>query len=342
MGKLIQSFYRGVATSSLPPRAAFSLIRQVALLCVAVKDPRGFLREKEKRDLPLIPSNAGYGHEYWIRRYSGYSGRVYGAIEHGVYFGDNTSTSMNPIPGEWRFGSFITYGDYRMQLLSKAYPEHLIVKIGPYIQYSSSDRGYKESIRGMFLRREGRTLAAFPAHSVRNGKRKFSHEEFAEAVDGYAAKMDCLNKVACISPMDFREEILSPYRERGFVVATSGEDPRSFLPRQRAVMELSDITVSNDLGTHVGYSVCLGVPHVILNPVKENDIEGLDVGTNKEVLIRQKRLFHRVFSGKSAMGVITGEQRSLVDYFWGDECLAPESMRDALDQIEEHSRRFLQ
>lgn len=340
MGRRLQSFYKTIASSPLPPYAAFSLIRIISSACALLKSPQSVLEGDGRIIKPLIPSNDGYGHEYWLKRYCGYSGNVYGAIEHGVYFGDNTSTTMNPIPNEWRFGSFITYGKYRADLLKAAYPKHLITRFGPYIQYVQSDCEYKEALRKALPKEEGKTLTVFPAHSVKHGKRKFDHANLAEVTAGFAASNGYQNTIACISPMDFVEETLSEYQARGFIIATSGIDPYSFLPRQRAVMELSDITVSNDLGTHVGYSVSLGVPHTIIDPVEDDDMDGLDSGTHKDVLIRQKRIFNDAFSAERSVGEITKEQRQLVKYFWGDSFLSPEEMSAAFQSMNAHRELF--
>ena len=47
------------------------------------------------------------------------------------------------------------------------------------------------------------------------------------------------------------------------VCAGHAYDPH-FLDRLRTLIELSDITLSNNLGTHIGYCVSLGKPHWII------------------------------------------------------------------------------
>lgn len=42
---------------------------------------------KEIRDsISFIPQNHGYGHEYWLKKYSHWNKPIYGEIEHGIYY----------------------------------------------------------------------------------------------------------------------------------------------------------------------------------------------------------------------------------------------------------------
>jgi hypothetical protein len=56
-----------------------------------------------------------------------------------------------------------------------------------------------------------------------------------------------------------------PYREHGFQVVTAGHRSDSyFLSRLKDIIELSDYTMSNFVGTHIGYCISLGKPHYII------------------------------------------------------------------------------
>lgn len=42
----------------------------------------------------------------------------------------------------------------------------------------------------------------------------------------------------------------------------------NFLNRLKTIILLSDYTCSNSIGTHTGYCVYLGKPHLVINPVQ--------------------------------------------------------------------------
>ena len=56
------------------------------------------------------------------------------------------------------------------------------------------------------------------------------------------------------------------YIDKGFQIVCNGtRSDRWFLSRQRDLFELADFSMSNDVGTHIGYSIAMGVPHYIFN-----------------------------------------------------------------------------
>ena len=56
---------------------------------------------------------------------------------------------------------------------------------------------------------------------------------------------------------DIQQGFDKKYRNKGYRIVSSGtrNDPY-FLNRQRDLMELADMTISNNIGTHIGYSIC--------------------------------------------------------------------------------------
>ena len=280
-------------------------------------------------------SNEGYGHEHWLKEYSGYRGDISAQIEHGVYFGRNVSPYVNVIPNEWEISAFLTYGPYRKMLIRDAYPNAFVQAIGPYIQYAKTNTKYREELRGSLLPGQ-KTVVLIPAHSVANGRIVFSHETLIQKSKRYARDRGIRNLVVCLSPMDINGSLANMYRENGFVVATCGDAANDFLPRQRAIFELADTTLSNAMGTHIGYSIAMGVPHRIIEPVSlDAKISGRCIapGIDLEAYSAERDSFLAAFCTDDEGRRTTQLQRNLYEEYWGGGIqLAPDEMLEVLNE----------
>lgn len=311
MGNFAIRLYRAVAALPISPAVKFSMVRSARAAVYRHREAAG----SSPQEACLVMSNEGYGNEHWLREYSNYKDDVYAQIEHGVYFGENTSPNVNPIPQEHEIGSFITYGEYREKCLRCAYPKANIVTVGPYIRYAPTDKEYKEELQSKLVS-EKRTLTLFPAHSVREGKIAFGHADLIFSCKEIAERNGFGNLIVCLSPMDYKSDLVNLYKSESFVVATSGDNNINFLPRQRAIFEVSDLTVSNDLGTHLGYSVAMGVPHRFVDVVSFS-AKVFPPGVNMQLLEQERSSIIRAFSDLSNLCETTAEQMELVDYYWG-------------------------
>ena len=332
MGDRALKTYRCISASPLPPKVKFGIVKAMRNLAYAV-------RRDKTRHACLIMSNEGYGHEYWLKEYSGYRGDVFAQIEHGVYFGRNVSPHVNVIPNEWEISAFLTYGPYRKKLICEAYPNALVQAVGPYIQYVKTDENYREELRGS-LQPGQRTLVLFPAHSVSNGYIQFSHEALIQKCIGYARNRGINNLIVCLSPMDINGSLANAYRENGFVVATCGNVANDFLPRQRAIFELADITISNAMGTHIGYSIYMGVPHRIIEPVSlDAKVAGRCIapGVDLRAYSMERDLFLEAFYIDDEGRQTTPLQQNLYEEYWGGNiCLEPDEMFEVLEACFTH------
>lgn len=114
------------------------------------------------------------------------------------------------------------------------------------------------------------------------------------------------------------------YMDKGYTIVCSGNrfDPR-FLSRQRDLIELSDMTMSNDLGTHVGYSVALNRPHYMFKQKVELNLEHEDAKIVTDLqniqsdFDKERNEIQQVFG--EYRQEITEEQRKIVAYYWGDK-----------------------
>ena len=274
----------------------------------------------------LTVSGAYYGQEQWLKNYCGYKEPIYAYIEHGVYFGDNAS-KVGWAP-EWDLGNIITFGDSRYNLLKNLYPDYNILRVGPRLHYASLDKVYYEDLKAK-LDSSGKTMALYPLHSIHDDQHSFNTKTFLNGAFELGRSLGVKNYLLSLHPTDFEHGADSIYKDENVVLVTGGPANEGFLPRLRAIMELADITYSNALGTHIGYSIYLGTPHVLdlkSNPPKDDRITRYR---------EEQAQFAKVFSGQDSLN-ITSEQRELCDYYWGfSHVKTPEQLYKGLEECKE-------
>ena len=92
-----------------------------------------------------------------------------------------------------------------------------------------------------------------------------------------------------------------------------------FLQRLRSLIEIADATISNGVGSHIGYCVYLNKPHFLVpNEFKLIDVQGNE--GEEEMLCKEKSKnywdIYNAFSNNDDY-YITDNQRQIVDRLWG-------------------------
>jgi hypothetical protein len=267
---------------------------------------RGFLCENEH-----------YGNREAVERLLGT--KVRGYVEHGLYLGEFVPDRLRYMP----FETIYTYGPYRKRVLEAYLREHglkkKIVTAGPYILGAPSY--YPDAKIRELRKRRGKTLLFFPSHSIEDLRARYRQEETLDLLHRLRERHRFETVTVCFYWNDLLEGRDTPYRKRGFEIVTAGhrEDPR-FLSRLRTIIELSDMTASNGLGTHLGYCVALGKAHYLMR--QEVRYEGPRAATERERGERWRRCYAAELERfRNAFGTyretITPRQKDLVEYFWG-------------------------
>lgn len=261
----------------------------------------------------FVPSCGFYGHEHWLKSYCGYNDSIFSLIEHGVYFGEYTGKAGWSV--EWDLGSILTFGEYRQALLKSIYPDYSIFKIGPRVLYAPVDMEYYNELKSQ-LDPSSKTIALYPAHSLESVEARYDEDLFVKEALELAKELKIKNILVSLHPADIKKNASLKYKEYNFVMVTGGSNEIRFLPRLKAIMTLADLTYSNTLGTHIGYSVALGKPH-ILNTTSDQsgNINDFDDATYKNFNKEQEEL-SKIFNGNNPL-IITKEQIEACDYYWG-------------------------
>ena len=260
--------------------------------------------------------NALYGIGKVIKEYCDYDKKVLGCIEHGVYFGDYINEKEAIKSG---LPAVLTYGTVRNDMLRKKKSKKLIFKIGPYIKYANlllTDDEIKN-----IKKKNGKTLLVFPTHSVDRVETEFDYNGFINEIKKFKERYNFKTVLVSLYYRDIELGKNKIYEDNGFIVVSNGlKEDYDFLSRQKTFITLSDYTISNSVGTHIGYSVALGIPHTIIKQKMEyksdskfdvKDVPNLYL----ESSILQKKEVEECFLKYSEE--ITKEQLQVCNKYWG-------------------------
>lgn len=292
------------------------LVGRKSLDLPALTDVDAVLLQRHFPVREMYRGNAFYGISEALKAFAELDEPINACIEHGVYFGDY----VNPLEAEMSgLPAVITFSETRKMHLA-ATTHKPIFPIGPYIWYAKPylDKSSSEELR----RQLGRVLLVFPTHSLDAIGSHFDVAQFIRSVDNFTQTHSFDHVLVCIYWRDYELGMHSPYLEHGYGVASAGRrgDPR-FLPRLRSLIELSSHTISNSVGTHVGYSVSLGRGHTILpqqvqfRHLASGDLGGESLGGSH--YRREQEQAEVLAAFDQYMGIVSEDQLDVVDKYWG-------------------------
>lgn len=259
-----------------------------------------------------------YGLEQMINRYAHHKDRIKGCIEHGVYFGNNVMdinlTAYSKLP------CIITYGQYRKNVL-REHTDRPVLTIGSYIKYAP--RLLSDDSLSMIKKQLGKVLLVLPAHGIKGINTEYDQNLFIKKINNFSNAMNFDTVVVCLYYSDVLQGRANHYEKNGYIVVSAGHAMNPvFLSRLRSYFEIADMSISNTVGTHVGYSIALNTPHYIdggnvkyVGGANDFNRKAPAFGTYESVM--QMGEVRRAFTNPEMR--ITNEQKKIVDYFWGLE-----------------------
>jgi len=277
-----------------------------------------FEYKKLAKPLPYCPrefilESNFYGNLSSLKKYSGVQSIGKGiTMEHGLMYG-------NYVQNWYRYKTvkkILTFNKTRVSVIENTVCKTAI-DIGPYIHYAENLLDEK---RLTSLKKElGRTLLFFPIHSTKEGCNTYDIKTQIKDILKIKSKYGIETVLVSIHHYDilhfnYHEE----YEKAGFRVICSGCGyDLDFLARQKTIISLADLTISNAVGTHTGYCIYLNKPHWI--PWT------MDLSSYPSDYSNIFDIF-RQYSP-----IITSEQREIVKNHWGFESIkSPEEISKIL------------
>lgn len=264
-----------------------------------------------KSKLLGIMGNECYGNLWAIKNATGENFHPHCMIEHGLYFGEYVIRSECSLPC---IDTIYTYSEYRKNAILKEFGGNLdkeIIPVGPYILYVDNFKS-KKALKRLKMK-FGKVLLVFPSHSFWGQTTEYDMEAFLNEIGDVARNYDTV--LVSVYWLDIKLGRHKMYLNKGYRVVCSGtRSDRWFLRRQKDLFELSDFSMSNDIGTHIGYSIALGVPHYVYDqPVKLKET-GEDTELDP-IRAKEYKEIKSAFSSKKEE--ISDAQKKIVNYYWG-------------------------
>lgn len=272
---------------------------------------------------PFVPidENNLYGNGAVIKKAFKNINLIETTIEHGLYLGSY-------VPKRHLLNSYkniITYSEYRKHFI-EVKANQKILTIGPYITYADTLLSSKKI--SLIRQKFGRTLLVFPSHSIDSIHAEYDIDKFIGYIKEFSVQYSFDKVLICLYWKDISLDKQRLYVNAGFDIVTAGHiyDPY-FLSRLKTIILLADATLTNSIGTHVGYAVSLDKPTQIWNKTfvsyhadPKNEIEakkelekrqGLDLESYTDSVTHISSLF------SDFDGSISPSQRMCIEYYWG-------------------------
>lgn len=255
------------------------------------------------------------------------------AVEHGIYYADHFWG--NDV--ESGMAILFTPSRRRVGVLSKV-TNQKIYPIGPLIHYA------KEILSDDFIEAEkiknGKTLLVFPVHSTHHNEVKYDDKDFCKEIEKIKKREQFATVLICLYWKDILRGYAKNYLDFGFKCVTAGHIyDMNFLPRLKSIIKIADMTMSNSVGTHIGYCVYLNKSHYIVDTEYEYDIKNYK-NEAREFMEKYKRdegieRIKKVFSEYNEE--ITEEQKRIVEEFWGTNCIRTvDEMRELFNKAKKY------
>lgn len=209
---------------------------------------------------------------------------------------------------------------------------YLNIPIGAPFFYSRSlynDEFIKEE-----KKRLGRNLLAFPMHSTHFINTEYDSSKFIEVLKKERERFDSVR--VCLYWKDILRGGHKEYVDAGVECVCCGHIfDLMFLSRQRSLFEIADATISNRVGSHIGYSLFLNKPHRLV----PDDFELVDIKYSEgqeEQKIMEESVNYNDINDVFMMDdyKITERQREVVDRLWGvSDIKSPKEIREILMNV---------
>lgn len=227
-------------------------------------------------------SNAWYGHDRAIRNYLNLpmDAHIDGTIEHGPTFDD----FICEVDVSDAYSTIFVQGARKRDALRKnpQYKEKTIVSVEPYIVYA---RSFYSSERIEAIKKaQGKTLLVFVGHSIPKIDVEFDIDEFIREIERIKEKHCFQSVMICLYWNDIMLGKDKKFKERGYILVTAGH-PHDylFLDRLKSIILIADVTMSNEMGSHVVYCLALGKAHYYFSQLTDYtvlDRKGIDFNDN--------------------------------------------------------------
>ena len=272
-------------------------------------------------------NNAFYGHDKIVKRLLGKSERdiLDASIEHGPSPAGNVVLKEEAECGN----TYYVASENRANLFKKYLPNKQVESIGSYMQYVDCTLSSAELDN--FKKKLGKTLLVFPYHSSHYIETQFNEHDLILEIEKIKNKFDTV--LICMYWKDILLKKEQQYKDKKYKIVTAGHIfDYNFLARLKSIIKLSDVSMSNAIGTHIGYCVYLGKQHYLclnnMTFIKNGkviyDAKQLGVVEADRCIIKYDAEFQRNIEKQAIIHFgeykeyLTNEAINFVKEYWGE------------------------
>lgn len=266
----------------------------------------------------LDASNFGIG--YSLRKYIDNIKVKNYYLEHGLFFGEFIHKDTLYINTDY----FLVQSPYRKEVLERKFKSKKITEIGSYISYAEDY--YSEEKIKLLKKKFGKTLVVFPSHSTSEITSEYDKENLIKEILSMKLKYGFKTVIICLFYKDIQRNENMEYKKNNFLVVTAGHRfDNNFLSRLKSIIKISDMTMSNNIGSHIGYCLALGKAHYIYKQeieVKSTEqLKSLEEWKKRftkeewEILDKEKNEIYNSFKEYSEF--ISTKQFEIGEYYFG-------------------------
>lgn len=280
------------------------------------------------KEIPFDPEevvidNNLYGYAHHLKKFAGINQDLRGYMEHGLFWGGIVHEDEK----YWHYKRIITLSKKRKGEIESQLPQKKAIPVGPYIHYAEDL--FDESDFARLKKELGKVLLVFPTHSIKMVNNVFDQDAFIDEINRIKGDYDTV--LVSIYYLEAQQpERVKAYEQQGYKIVTAGHRyDHHFVARQKAIINLADMTMSNSVGTHTGWCVYLKKPHYIYLQKYERVSTSIKhiarasavvAGTHKQIENAQKEEIGPLFT-EYRPGVLTEAQYAVVAKYWGFDCI---------------------
>ncbi|MDR1975223.1 MAG: hypothetical protein LBQ31_11235 [Bacteroidales bacterium] len=238
-------------------------------------------------------------------------------IEHGVFFDSNpANVKLLGYPDRPLIKRIYTHGYERKRVIEEFLKNNnlnrQVIAVGPFIK--GVDHFKTEEELALIKKKYGKILLVYPLHSVEGAVARYDLDDLLCKIDEIRNTFDSV--FVCLYWKDILDspEYITKYEDHGCVVVTNGHrSDYMFLNRQKDLIYLSDMVMTNGIGTYIGYSICMNRPVYFYDQTAryERLIQTPAGRDNTQEIEKCKQLF------KDFSFEITDEQIRFIEKHWG-------------------------